>query len=61
MPAITMEMTKLTKEQRAELVKDFTESAARVTGIPKDVFYVFIKENEADHVGVGGILLSEKQ
>ena len=61
MPAITMEMTKLTKEQRAELVKDFTESAARVTGIPKDAFYVFIKENEADHVGVGGILLSEQK
>ena len=38
MPAITMEMTKLTKEQRAELVKDFTESAARVTGIPKMPF-----------------------
>ena len=43
------------------LVSEFTESAARITGIPKEAFYVFLKENTTDNVGVGGKLLSEKK
>lgn len=59
MPVITLEAGKLSKEQKAQLVKEFTESAAKITGIPPQAFYVFLKENKAEDVGVGGTLLSD--
>lgn len=60
MPVITFEAARLTKNQKSELAKKFTETAARVTGIPEEGFYVFIKENDGDNVGVGGVLLSDR-
>ena len=59
MPVITMESAKLSKEQKQTLVKEFTETAARVTGIEEEAFYVFIRENDPDNVGIGGQLLSK--
>lgn len=64
MPVITMESAKLTKEQKQALVQEFTSTASRVTGISKEDFYVFIRENDFDNVGIGGIggqLLSAKK
>lgn len=61
MPVITFESAKLTKEQKRVIAKEFTDTAAKVTGLPADAFYVFIKENDFDNVGVGGILLSDKK
>ncbi len=61
MPVITFEAAKLTKEQKQELAREFTETAARVTGLPKEGFYVFLKENDLDNVGVGGQLLSDRK
>ena len=61
MPVITLEAASLNKEQKKQLVKEFTESAARIMNMPKDSFYVFLKENALDNVGVGGILLSGKK
>ena len=58
MPVITLETASLNTEQKKLLVSEFTESAARITGIPKESFYVFLKENNADNVGVGGELIS---
>ncbi len=60
MPVITLETSKLTLEQKRELVKEFTETAARITNIPAHFFYVFLKENETENIGVDGKLLSEK-
>lgn len=60
MPVITFEADKLTHDQKKQIVKEFTESAARVTHIPAEAFYVFLKENEPTNVGVGGKLLSER-
>ncbi len=59
MPVITMESAKLSKEQKQTLVKEFTETAARVTGIAEKDFYVFIRENDPDNVSIGGQLLSK--
>lgn len=59
MPVITIEATKLTKEQKAVLTKEMTEIASRVMNLPPEVFYVFLKENELCNIGVGGILLSD--
>lgn len=60
MPVITLEAAKLNKEQKQQLAKEFTESAARIMNMPEDAFYVFLKENSLDNVGVGGKLLSDK-
>lgn len=60
MPVITFEAAKLTKEQKQILAAEFTETASRITNIPKETIFVFLKENEAENVGVGGILLSDR-
>ncbi|MBQ9453459.1 MAG: tautomerase family protein [Desulfovibrio sp.] len=60
MPVITFEAARLRIEQKQQLVAEFTETAARITGLPKETIFVFLKENNADNVGVGGVLLSEK-
>lgn len=44
MPTITFEAASLNTEQKRMLVSEFTESAARITGIPKEGFSVFLKE-----------------
>ena len=57
MPSITMELVKMSKEKKAQLVKEITESTSRLTGLPHQAIFVFIKENEPENVGVGGVLL----
>ena len=61
MPVITFETSPLAKEQKSKVVEGFTKVASEATGIPEGAFYVFIKENESDNVGVGGKLLSDKR
>lgn len=54
-----MELVKMSKEKKAQLVKEVTESTARITGLPAQTIYVFIKENDPENVGVGGVLLPD--
>lgn len=61
MPVITLEAASLNDEQKRRLVLEFTESAARIMNLPKEAFYVFLKENAPDSVGVGGVLLSDRK
>ena len=49
----------MSKEKKAQLVKEVTESTARITGLPGHVIFVFIKENDPENVGVGGVLLPD--
>lgn len=60
MPVIVFEGGKLTREQKEELMRGFTDLAQRVTGIRREAFTVLIKENEPDNVGVGGEPLSKR-
>jgi len=60
MPSITFDINQLTEEQKEQIVEEFTESASKITGIPKESFYVFMNEFPAENVGVGGKLLSKK-
>lgn len=60
MPTITLETTILTKEQKIELVKEFTASAASIINVPEQIITVYIKENDVVNVGFGGKLLSEQ-
>lgn len=59
MPSITMELVKMSKEKKAQLVKEVTESTSRLTGLAEQVIFVFIKENDPENVGVGGVLLPD--
>ena len=60
MPVITFEGPKLNKAQSETLVKGFTEVAHNaMPEIPKEAFYVFIREYPDDKVGVGGLLLPD--
>lgn len=60
MPVITIEAAKLTKEQKRKLVKELTTSASDIMNIPEQSFFVFIKENEIDNIGVAGKLLADR-
>ena len=60
MPVITLEAAQLSKEQKQQLAKEFTASAARIMKMPEEAFYVFLKENTLDNVSVGGRVLSDK-
>lgn len=48
MPSITFDINQLTEEQKEQIVEEFTNSASKITGIPKESFYVFINEFPAE-------------
>lgn len=60
MPVITIEGPKLTKEQKEELVKTFSESASKIMGLPVEAMVTIIREVEAENVGTGNILLCNR-
>jgi 4-oxalocrotonate tautomerase len=59
-PVITLHGPKLTREQKAEIVRLFTEAASKVTNIPAQAFIVQIEEMDRENVGVGGVLLADR-
>lgn len=61
MPTIFFHGPKLEKDKKRELIKAFTKAGSEATGIPEAGFVVYLKEVSADQVGVGGILLEDKQ
>ncbi len=61
MPSITIDIAPLSREQKAQIAKELTESASRITGIDPWAFYVFINEYPRDCIGVGGELLSDRR
>ena len=44
MPLITFEGGKLTDEMKKELITKLTDVATEITGIPKNIFYISIRE-----------------
>ncbi|GAB6178699.1 hypothetical protein JCM14036_00180 [Desulfotomaculum defluvii] len=60
MPVITIDIGKLSKEQKEKMVQNISQVASDISNIPLQAFVVLIKELEADNVGVGGVLLSNK-
>ncbi len=59
MPVITLEISKLNREQKQQLVREMTQILVNVTKLPPETVTVFLKENELDNIGFGGKLLSE--
>ena len=60
MPVVTVGVSKLSKEQKRELVATLTKSASNIMNIPEHAYAVYLKENDIDNIGGARILLSEK-
>ena len=58
MPVITIEISKITKEQKEQLVKELVTKASEILQIREDAFYTYIHENEKDNIGIGTKLRS---
>jgi 4-oxalocrotonate tautomerase len=54
MPVITFESGQLSPEVRGELIDKLTEISVAITGIPKDLFIVAIRELPDAAIAVGG-------
>lgn len=59
MPVITFQSGQLQPEIRERLIVGLTETAAQVTGIPKNLFIVSIQELPDDSIAVGGVTVAE--
>lgn len=60
MPVIFFYGPKLDKEKSREMIKSFTETASRLTGIDEHAFVVYLREASRENVGVGGELLEDR-
>ena len=61
MPTIFFYGPKLEKEEKRDMIKSFTETASRLTGIDKSAFVVYLRESSPENVGVGGELLEDRK
>jgi 4-oxalocrotonate tautomerase len=59
MPTIFFYGPKLDREKAKEIIKSFTDTASKVTGIQKSSFTVYLRETSHQEVGVGGELLED--
>ncbi|PWC37169.1 tautomerase family protein [Azospirillum sp. TSO22-1] len=59
MPLIIFESGELKAEVRAELIRQLTDVSVKVTGIPKELFFVSIHELPDEHIAVGGVTVKE--
>jgi 4-oxalocrotonate tautomerase len=59
MPVITIDISTMTTEKKAALVKELTIKASEVTQIPEEKFIVLINEMPRENIGIGGKLLSD--
>ena len=60
MPTIFFYGPKLDKEKSREMIKSFTETASRLTGIERSAFVVYLRESTPENVGVAGELLEDR-
>jgi len=59
MPIITFEAGKLTKEVKKNLIQELTNISAEITGIPKELFFISIREIPDDDIAIGGVTVTE--
>jgi 4-oxalocrotonate tautomerase len=59
MPLIVFESGSLKPEVKAELIQKLTDISVAVTGIPKHLFLVSIREWPDQNVAVGGVTAEE--
>jgi len=60
MPIIFFYGPKLDKDKSREMIKSFTETASKLTGIEEPAFLVYLIEVSPENAGVGGELLEDR-
>ncbi len=61
MPYVNLKLIgKLSKEQKAQIVAEFSETLARVAGKPSEHTYIVIEEVERENWAKGGKLFSDQ-
>jgi len=61
MPVIPIDAPPLSREQKAQLVKSFADTASEVMNHPVSAMVFIINEVEPENVGVGDILLCDRE
>jgi len=61
MPVITIDTPPLSKEQKRELVSSFAKTASEIINLPVSAMVIIIREVESENVGVGNILLCDRE
>jgi 4-oxalocrotonate tautomerase len=59
--SVTMGEGQATRQQKKDLIENFTTNAAKITGIPANAFTILIHELDAASIGIGGETLAEKR
>lgn len=59
MPFIAFESGELSKEVKQALIQRLTEVSVEVTGIPRELFFVSIREIPDDNIAIGGVTVRE--
>lgn len=59
MPLITFEAGSLANEVKRELINKLTNISAEITGIPKESFFISIREMPDENVAIGGVSVKE--
>jgi phenylpyruvate tautomerase PptA (4-oxalocrotonate tautomerase family) len=60
MPVLIYEGPELNQEQRKNIIKGLTDVAcSALPDIPRNAFYVFLREYPEEKVGVGGLVLPD--
>lgn len=59
MPLITFEAGKLTEDVKFELIQKLTNISSEITGIPRESFFISIREMPDENVAIGGITVKE--
>jgi len=61
MPVITLDTPPLSREQKRELVRSFAETGSQIMNLPVSAMVIIIREVESENVGVGDILLCDRE
>jgi 4-oxalocrotonate tautomerase len=59
MPIITFESGELSRDVKQELIQQLTDTAVSITGIPKEFFFISIREIPDEDIAVGGVTVKE--
>ena len=58
MPVIEMKVFALSQEKREALMKGLVDAAHKVLpDVPKNAFYVYIRDYPPESIGIGGVVL----
>ena len=61
MPSITVGVPKRDIDTKRKLVARLTDLVVEIYGVPKEAITVVIEENPPENIGVGGVLLADRQ